>query len=185
MPTTPVPTIVPKTPGLLTRQELADLMNVGINEVPRLLDRFHLTPIEARFPVRSVWRQVLGVEPRDEDEAALLMEQLQPITWVAAQVGKASSTVRSKLSEGTFEYPGPIADLGDAQKTSRSRRWLPAQIRAARRGDPVPVFRAVEPLRPDARATAEPASEPAPEAVNNAFAEILRLNAEKSRQRRK
>ncbi|WP_297976221.1 hypothetical protein [uncultured Amaricoccus sp.] len=185
MPTTPVTTIVPKTPGLLTRQELADLVNVGINEIPRLLGQFHLMPIEGCFPVRSVWRQVLGVEPQDDEDAALLMEQLQPITWVAAQIGKGSSTVRNKLSEGTFEYPGPIADLGDPEKTSRSRRWLPAQIRAARRGDAVPTFRAVEPLRPEVEASAEPASEPAPEAVNNAFAEILRLNAENSRQRRK
>jgi hypothetical protein len=182
---TAVKIIVPGTSGLLTRQELADWLNVGINEVPRLLRRFHLTPIEGRFPVRSVWRQVLGVEPQDDDEAALLMERLQPITWVARQIGKAPSTVRNRLSEGTFEYPGPIADLGDPKKTSRSRRWLPAQIRAARRGDPVPTFRAVEPLRPDVEASAEPAAEPAPEAVNNAFAEILRLNAENSRQRRK
>ena len=150
---TPVKTIVPGAPGLLTRQELADLVNVGINEVPSLLGRFHLTPIEGRFPVRSVWRQVLGVEPQDDDEAALLMEQLQPITWVAAQIGKAPSTVRSKLREGTFEYPAPIADLGDPEKTSRSRRWLPEQIRAARRGDPVPTFRAVEPLRPEVEST--------------------------------
>lgn len=182
---TPVKIITPETPDLLTREEFADLVNVGINEVPRLLCQFHLTPLEGRFPVRSVWRQVLGVEPQDEDEAALLMEQLQPITWVAAQIGKASSTVRSKLSEGTFEYPRPIADLGDPKKTSRSRRWLPAQIRAARNGDPVPTFRAVAPFRPEGEATAEPASEAAPDAVNNAFAEILRLNAKNSRQRPK
>ena len=101
-------------------------------------------------------------------------------------MGKASSTVRNKLSKGTFEYPGPIADLGDPEKTSRSRRWLPAQIRAARSGDPVPTFRTVVPLRPDVDlAAAEPVSEPDPDAVNNAFAEIIRLNAKDSRQRSK
>lgn len=177
--------IEPRTPGLLTRREFASWLNVGINEVPRLMRQFHLTPIEGRFPVRSIWRQVLGVEPQDEASAALLMEQLQKITWVAAQVGKASSTVRGKLNAGDFEYPGPIVDLGDPAKTSRSRRWLPAQIRAAQGGEPVPAFRAVEPLGADAGAAANPAFDPGSDTVNNAFAEILRLNASHSRQRSK
>jgi hypothetical protein len=181
--------IVPETPGLLTRQEFVDWLNVGINEVPRLLGRFHLTPIEGRVPVRSAWRQLLRVEPTDDDEARVLMEQLQPITWIAAQIGRAPSTVRNKLSKGAFEYPGPIVDLGDPEKIGRSRRWLPAQVRAARRGDAVPTFRTVEPFRPDpetpaARAPA-PEAEPASVAINSAFGKILRLSADDSRQRLK
>jgi hypothetical protein len=181
----PIKIIDPKTPGLLTRCDFAEFLNVGINEVPRLVRQFHLTPLEGHFPVRSVWRQVLCLEPQGDDDEALLMEQLQPITWVAAQIGRAASTVRDKLRDGTFEYPAPIADLGDPEKTSRSRRWLPAQILAARNGDPVPMFRAVEPLRPDDEAPAGPVQKPPPEAVNNAFAEVVRLSAKLPQQRRK
>lgn len=178
----PARQIVPATPGLLTRSEFADWLNVGINEVPRLLAQFDLTPIEGRIPVRSVCRQVMKIEPRDDDEIALLMEQLQPIAWVAAQVGKGHSTVRSKLARSSFDYPGPIADLGGTEKRSRSRRWLPAQIRAARNGDPIPTFERVEALR-DAAGTVTP--EVAADAANNVFAQIVRLNDSIPRQRPK
>ena len=181
----PARQIVPATPGLLTRSEFATWMNVGLNEVPRLLGQFRLVPIEGRIPVRSVCRQVMGVEPRDDEEVAVLMEQLQPASWVAAQIGKGRSTVRTKLATGAFEYPGPIADLGAPEKRSRSRRWLPAQIHAARNGDPIPIFEPVESPRGDGGTEAAPASEITADAVNNAFARILQLNDRNSRQRPK
>lgn len=181
----PARQIVPATPGLLTRSEFADWLNVGINEIPRLLGQFCLAPIEGRIPVRSVFRQVMKIEPRDDDEVAVLMEQLQPASWVAAQIGKGRSTVRTKLATGAFEYPGPIADLGAPEKRSRSRRWLPAQIRAARNGDPIPTFERVEALRDAAGTATQPAPEVAADAANNVFAQIVRLNDSIPRQRPK
>ena len=181
----PVGQIIPKTPGLLTRSEFADWLNVGVNEVPRLLAQFDLTTLEGHVPVGSVMRQVLGVAPRDDDETSMLMEQLQPIAWVAAQVGKAPSTVRSKLAAGSFEYPGPIVDLGDPEKRSRSRRWLPAQIRAARNGDPIPAFAPADQPGEDPASDASAAPDVAPDAANNAFAAIARLNDDNPRQRSK
>lgn len=178
--------IEPATPGLLTRGELADYLNVGKNLVPEIIRRFGLQPVEDRFPERAVWRQVLGVEPADAEEEALLREQLQPITWVAARIGRAASTVRNKLRKGTFGYPAPITDLGNPKIDSRSRRWIPAQIRACRDGEPVPAFIPVAPIQSAVgqKPASKNAQETAPEqAIHNAFGQILGYNAEASRQR--
>lgn len=175
-----IPVIVPKTAGLLTRRELCAYLQVGVNEIPRILERFGLEPVEGGFPSRSVWRQVLGVEPVDEDQERLLMQPLQDINWVARQVGRGVSTVRAKVRGGRFEYPAPIVDLGDPKKTSRMKRWVPEQILARKLGDAVPVFRAVEPLRRDDWPRSAPGDgpkSPAEAAANNAFAEMIRSNA--------
>ncbi|WP_299130049.1 hypothetical protein [uncultured Amaricoccus sp.] len=57
---------MPATPGLPSRSEFADWLNVGINEIPRLLRPFGPTPIEGDLPARSIRRPLLAVELADE-----------------------------------------------------------------------------------------------------------------------
>ncbi|MER2509333.1 MAG: hypothetical protein ABTQ27_11305 [Amaricoccus sp.] len=49
-----------------SRSEFADWLNVGINEIPRLLRPFGPTPIEGDLPARSIRRPLLAVELADE-----------------------------------------------------------------------------------------------------------------------
>jgi hypothetical protein len=181
--------IEPRTPGLLSRGELQDYLNVGKNALPGIAERFNLAPVENHFPWRTIWRQILGLQPADEEEVALLREQLQPIDWVARRIGGSQSTVRTKVRGGTFDYPGPAVDLGRPGVASRSRRWIPAQIRAAIDGDTVPLFTPVEPIPRDPDGTAMPVdARPGAGGIaasHNAFAEMVRHNALKSRQRSK
>lgn len=176
----PIPLITPRTPGLLTREEFASYLQVGINEIPIIVVRFELEPVEGRFPWRSIWRQVMGIEPADPEQEQLLRQQLQGIGWVARQVGRGASTVRRKVREGRFEYPAPVVDLGNPEIDSRLKRWLPAQILARKRGDDVPVFSTVEPVR-RADAGQNTASDGQEELAggpeNNVFAEIIRAGA--------
>lgn len=181
--------IEPKTPGLLSRRELQDYLNVGKNALPGIVERLNLTPLENRFPWRSIWRQILHLEPADDAEAMLLREQLQPIDWVTRKIGAKPSTIRAKIRAGTFGYPGPVVDLAPSDVVSRSKRWVPAQIRAAIQGDPVPLFTPVEPIPRDPEVRTRPvAAKPAAGGIapsNNAFAQMVRNNANKSRQRSK
>jgi hypothetical protein len=181
--------IEPTTPGLLSQRELQDYLNVGKNALPGIVERFDLAPVENHFPWRTIWRQILRLEPADEEEAMLLREQLQPIDRVAGMIGRSRSCVRAKLRDGTFGYPGPVADLGAADVVSRSRRWLPAQIRAAILGEAVPLFTAVEPIPRAPMTAGRPVdAEPAAGGVapsNNAFARMVQNNAKESRQRHK
>jgi hypothetical protein len=173
--------IEPRTPGLLSRRELQDYLNVGKNALPGIEARFNLAPVENHFPWRTIWRQVLRLEPADDEDALLLREQLQPIDWVARRIGGSPSSVRAKLRDGSFGYPWPVVDLGAADVVSRSRRWIPAQIRAAILGDPAPSFTSVEPIPRDPEPTAGPRD--ARQAgggiasSDNAFARMVRNNA--------
>ena len=176
--------ISPKTPGLLTRAELGLHLQVGRNEIPKILARFELSPVERHFPWRSIWRQLLGLAPADEEQELWLQQQLQTIDWVARQTGSAASTVRRKLREGSFDYPAPAVDLGDRQVASRSRRWIPAQILARKRGERVPVFSSVEPFQ---RVGEELMGNSGgyilseDQAPNNVFAAMIQHNAQAAR----
>lgn len=143
-----IQTIEPKTPGLLTRQELASYLQVDYDAVPDIARRFGLTTVEDHFPERAVWRQVLGLEPIDEAAADLLRQQLQDIGWVSRRVGKATSTIRDKIRAGTFQY-SPGVQLGAVvadRPAPRTRRFVPALIEAQRCDDPVPDFRIIAAL---------------------------------------
>lgn len=140
------PVITPRNGDLLTREELRAYLDVGRNRIPAIVSRFDLQPIENLFPFRSVWRQILGLEPCDPEQEALLREPLRPLGWVADQAGRGHSTVRAKVRNGRFEYPAPVVDLGDSDKVSRSKRWLAPQIRAAMRGEGIPSFRIIAPI---------------------------------------
>ena len=170
---------------LLTRDHLRKYLGVGRNRIPEILERFELHPVEGKFPIRAVWRQILWIEPVDAEQEALLREHLRPTGWVAAQVRRGHSTVRTKLREHRFEYPEPAVDLGDPDADSRSKRWIPAQIRAATLGDDVPRFPVAAPHRAlEARLyLAGTVTNPdGPTCVNNAFARILHDNARLSPQ---
>ena len=180
--------ITPRNGDLLTRKELREYLDVGRNRIPEILERFDLRPVEGLFPFRSVWRQILWIEPVDAEQEALLREPLRPIGWVTKQSGRASSTVRAKVREGRFGYPGPAVDLGGPDGFSRSKRWLAPQIRAAKEGEDIPRFRIIGPLL-DMKSALD-LQEFSPESedqtsINNAFSGILHSNARVSLQRPK
>ena len=138
-------TISPKTPGLLTRKELAAYLNVDCDAIPDIARRFGLTILEDHFVERVVWKQILGLAPADDEAAGLLRQQLQDIAWVSRRVGKAPSTIRDKIRMGTFEYSHGV-QLGAiiaGKSAPRTRRFIPSLIAAQRIGDPAPDFRAV------------------------------------------
>lgn len=149
--------IIPKTSGLLSSQELGQYLSVGRNEIPGIAQRFSLMRLEGHFPERDVWRKILGVEPEDDDAVALLRTQLQDINWVAARIGRAASSVRRRVQNGTFDYPYGV-QLGDVSKDGpkpRLRRWLPAVIIATKLGDEIAGLRAVEARETDPSAAAD------------------------------
>lgn len=139
--------IRPASQAGFTTDELRRYLGVGRNEVSRIAARFGLTKLAGHYPERAVWRQILGVEPRDEIEANLFRQPLVDINWVSWVIDGKPSTVRNQIAAGTFAYPNGV-QLGNCSSTSppRTRRWIPEEIRrlASGRGDP--GFCRVEPF---------------------------------------
>lgn len=176
--------IAPKTPGLLTRTELADYLHTSRNAIPSIIDRFGLVPVEDRFAWRVIWRQVLGLEPDGPEQEALLRQSLQPIDWVAARIGKRPSTVRNRLRAGRFAFPAAV-ELGDPKTAPRSRRWIPASVLARCQGIEPPAFKTIRPLPARAAAREDVPDGPRPDPVHSVFARIVADSARTAEQRRK
>jgi hypothetical protein len=124
--------------------------------------------------------------PDDDDEDGCVCEvPVVPEEMTDDVELPSPSTVRCKLRDGVFGYPGPVVDLGAHDVTTRSRRWSPAQIRAAIAGDTVPLFTPAEPMRRDRDRTASPAdARSVPGGIapsSNAFAQMVLNNAKGSR----
>lgn len=137
------------TPGLWSREELSNYLNVGHNEIPRIAERFSIPVIEGHFAERTVWRQLFGIDPRDDAAAELLRLQLQDINWLSREIGRAASTIRNRIKAGTFGYPIGV-QLGETSKDGvppRLRRWMPWEIPVAQSLTDAPALRRVTPIR--------------------------------------
>jgi hypothetical protein len=136
--------ITQSRPGLFDRSELSAYLNVGQNELKSIAVRFGLVPIDGHYPERRVWRQILEVEPSSEEGAALLRVGLVDIDWVAKWLGKATSTIRNRIAEGTFRYSTGV-QLGNAEegRHARLRRWCAPRFLAELEGHEPECLRSV------------------------------------------
>lgn len=171
-----------KTPGVMTTGEFAAWAQVGKNAVPHLMTRFGIREITGnaknhRFPVHDVFRKVLGVTPQTPEDLERLLMPLQKVSWVSQMTGLSVSAISAGACEkrGALPFPIELTVTGQDQAPARGRRWIPAQIEAHLRGDPIP-FLALP--TPDRKAPQKRVQEPA----CNVFAAICGANAEVSRQ---
>ncbi|MFZ3584857.1 hypothetical protein ACOI1H_22290 [Loktanella sp. DJP18] len=173
-----------KRPGFYSGKELAIWLGVSRNSIPDVAERFRITSIEGLYPEADVWRRILMISPRHEDDRRLLRKPLQGSVWLARRTGVPSSTVRAKIRKGTFEYPRGV-QLSEAKEDGgppRSRRWIPCIIEALADGRQPPEFEYVE--RVDASCFFEKngAKKPVHLIANNVFAQIVHDKAEIAQQ---
>lgn len=171
-----------RSPAVMSTTELAAWAQIGRNAVPRLVSRFQIREITGgsknhRFAVHDVLRKILGVTPETSADLERLLVPLQKVTWVSQMTGLSVSTISAGACENRGALPAPIelTITGRDQAPARGRRWIPAQIEAHLRGDPIP-FLALP--TPDRKAPQKRVQEPA----CNVFAAICGANAEVSRQ---
>lgn len=176
------PRVELKTPGVMSATELATWTQVGKNMVPQLSNRFGFREITGnaknrRFPVHDVFRKVLGVTPQTPEDLERLLIPLQKASWVSQMTGLSVSAISAGACEKRGALPSPIelTVTGQDQAPARGRRWIPAQIEAHLRGDPIPF------LASQIAAQKTPRKR-APASARNVFAAICGSNAEVSRQ---
>jgi len=169
-----------RSPIVMTSSELAAWAQVGKNAVPALVKLFGIRSRAVgsqnhRYSVHDVMRKIIGVAPTNNDELNLLLKPLQKSTWVAQMTGFSVSAVNAAACEKrTSSLPSfQLSAEKRGQASPRSRRWIPEQIEAHLRGDPLP-FRQVS-------QSEKPTKKPVAQASRNVFAAICTGNAEVSR----
>jgi hypothetical protein len=171
-----------RTPGVMSTAELAAWAQIGRNTVPQLVGRFGIRELTGnaknhRFPVHDVLRKILGVTPGSPEDLERLLIPLQKAPWVSQMTGMSVSAISASVCEKRGSLPSPIqlSVTGKDQAPARGRRWIPAQIEAHLRGDPIPF------LAPQNQARKAPVKL-APEPTCNVFAAICGANAGDARQ---
>lgn len=171
-----------KTPGVMSTAELAAWAQVGKNTAPQLIGRFGIRELTGnaknhRFSVYDVLRKVLGVSPQTPEDLERLLIPLQKASWVAQMTGLSVSAISAGACENRGALPLPIelTVTGHDRAPARGRRWIPAQIEAHLRGDPLPFLALPQ---SDRKAPPKHVQEPA----CNVFAAICGANAEMSRE---
>lgn len=177
----PVPASL-KRPGVMSTAELAAWAQVGKNMVPKLARRFGFRELTGnakhrRYSVHDVLKKVLGVTPQTPEDLERLLIPLQKASWVSQMTGLSVSAISAGACEKRGVLPSPIelTVTGQDQAPARGRRWIPAQIEAHLRGDPIPFL---APQTPDRKAPLKGVQEPA----CNVFAAICGANAEEALQ---
>jgi hypothetical protein len=166
-----------RTPGVMSAGELAVWGKIGKNAVPRLVRRFGIRELTGnaknhRFSVHEVLKKVVGVSPQTPHDLERLLIPLQKAPWVSQITGLSESTISAGACEkrGALPLPIELTVTGKDQAAARGRRWIPVQIEAHLRGDPIPFL---APQTPPKRSQ---------DHARNVFAEICGSNAEVSRQ---
>ena len=167
----------PRHPGFFTLGELGVWLGISRNSVGDVAERFGLHAIDGRYPEAEVYRKILGIDPRDDQDRERLRRPLEGAGWLSRKTGVPASTARAKVRNGTFGYPHGVqlSGVSEGGAEPRSRRWIPCVIEALSEGKEPPEF---------VRVIYEPTDAPAeiPEkvrsygAVNNIFAQIARRN---------
>ncbi len=181
--------LISKTPGLLTRHELHVFLKIGINEVPKIIERFDLPIYEDHVPERSVWNLILKLDPQDEAAANGLRVPLRDINWLSKNIGKSVSNIRSKIKNRTFQYPLGV-QLGTESLDNappRLRRWPQAIILPLLSGCPSANITQIvaddsSSTQPDCKAV-KSSKTADHNAGDNVFGEIVALSAQSSQQR--
>ncbi|UWQ48973.1 hypothetical protein K3720_13725 [Leisingera caerulea] len=166
--------------GFFSKTELSEWLGVSRNSVAGIAKRFGLREIESLFPEADVWRKILGVEPRHEEDRVLLRRPLQDSTWFARQTGIPPSTIRAKIREGTLEYPHGVqlSEESEAGGPPRSRRWVACVIEALADGKTAPAFSPAVSVNAPSAPVQDGGGEAAQASGLNVFAQIVHGNAD-------
>lgn len=169
--------IQPRGVTVMTAAELAAWAAVGKNSVNNLVSRFGIREITGnaknfRFGVQDVLEKILQVTPGNPEDFESLLIPLQKASWVSQMTGLSVSAISAGACEkrGAIPLPVELTVTGKDQAAARGRRWIPAQIEAHLRGDPIPFL---APQTPPKRVQ---------EPVCNVLAAICGANAEVPRQ---
>ncbi|GGC24175.1 hypothetical protein GCM10011363_45840 [Marivita lacus] len=81
----------PRHPGFVTRGELVIWLGVSRNSGGGIAERFGLRAIEGRFPEAEIYRKILGIDPRDEQDRACLRRPLEGAGWLSRRTGVPAS----------------------------------------------------------------------------------------------
>lgn len=129
-----------------------------------------------RFPLHDVFKKIVGVSPQTSEDLERLLMPLQKASWVAQMTGMSVSSINAGVCEkrGVLPPPVELTETEAGQAPARGRRWIPAQIEAHLRGDPIPFLacRTAAPKTPSKRVA---------NADRNVLADICGSNAEVSR----
>ena len=118
---------------LLTRDHLRKYLGVGRNRIPEILERFELHPVEGKFPIRAVWRQILGSSPSTPNRrrccasicarpAGSPPRSAVAIRRSARNSGSTGSNIRSRRSISEIRTRTRVRSGGSRPK-SVPRRW--------------------------------------------------------------
>ncbi len=134
-----------RRPGFFTAAELGTWLAVSRNSVVDIAERFGLRAIDRRFPEAEVYRKILGIDPRDEQDRARLRRPLEGVGWLSRRTAVPASTIRAKVRDGTFGYPlgVQLSEPSHNGVEPRSRRWIPCIIDALAEGMEPPAFEQV------------------------------------------
>ena len=173
--------IILRTSAVMTTAELAAWAQLGKNSVPRLTAGFGIRELSGsaknhRYSVHEVMRKVLGVTAGHSEDLEPLLYPLQKSTWVSAYTGLSVSAINAAICEKRLTLPAPIelTHTDHGQAAARGRRWVPVQIDAYLRNEPIPFMPAM---------TSGPAPKTASQTISrNVFVAICSDNAKVSRQ---
>jgi hypothetical protein len=146
--------LVLKNPAVMSTAELAAWAQIGRNTVPLLVGRFGIRELTGnakyhRYPVHDILRKILGVSPQSPEDLERLLIPLQKVSWVSQMTGFSVSAISASVCENRSTLPLPIelTISVQGQAPARGRRWIPAQIEAHLRGDPIPFLASQKPVR--------------------------------------
>lgn len=174
--TPPLDPIELRFPVVMTTAELAAWCQIGKNTVPHIITHFGLKELSGaaknhRFGLHEVMHKIIGVTPLGHAEIKALLYPLQKATWVSQRSGLSVSSINAAVCENRLLMPAPIevTPTQPGRTAARGRRWLPAQIEAYIRCDPIP-FQAEQAPRPASKSQQNPT-------FGNAFEAICSDNA--------
>lgn len=168
-----------RAPGFFAPGELGTWLGVSRNSVAEIAERFGLRAIEGRYPEAEVYRKILGIEPRDDQDRDLLRRPLEGTGWLSRKTGVPASTVRAKVRKGTFAYPlgVQLSETSEGGAEPRSRRWIPCLIESLAEGMALPDFVQVA-RKTDERPVERSGNSGGSGRPNNVFAQIARGDAQ-------
>lgn len=136
-----------RTAGVMTTAELANWALISRNAVPSLVCRFGIPELAGnvknrRYSAHKVLKSILGITPKTPQDLERLLIPLQKACWVAQITGMSVSAINAAACEKRNFLPLPfeLTVTGPDQAPARGRRWIPAQIEAHLRGDPIPFL---------------------------------------------
>ncbi len=166
----------------MTSGELAQWAQVGKNSIKQMTQRFGIRELTGnghnhRYSVYEIFLKIIGAPLTAPDEQEILLKPLQKTAWLSKTIGLGVSAINTAICEERLTFPNPI-ELTRSQPgraAPRGRRWVPAQIEAYLRDDPIPFIKPPIALK-------KPVKSQVSDPPCNVFSAICTDNAEASRQ---